>query len=315
MAVYMPNEMNFEGKNFSMIISGSPGTGKTTLALSAPDPVLVDFDEGVSRVKACHRKPTILGDTYEEIRHDIETSPLVKQCKTIVIDTGGAFITYLQDWAIRDNPTANKQKNSNAISQKGFGAVKQEFVRFTNYLRSTMKKNVVYIFHTVEEKDGDVVKYRLMCEGSAKNIVWQPCDLGAYLQMIGDKRYLGFTPTEQYFAKGCYGIKGLIEVPELTDGTPNDMLTRLFQQARENIAQEAAEGAKETAAYSRAMEQAKAILETVEDAGSATAAATRLGELEHALSSKRESLSMLQAKVKELGLRWDKAGKQYVQNA
>ena len=179
MAVYMPNEMNFEGKNFSMIISGSPGTGKTTLALSAPDPVLVDFDEGVSRVKASHRKPTIMGDTYEEIRHDIETSPLVKQCKTIVIDTGGAFITYLQDWAIRDNPTANKQKNSNAISQKGFGAVKAEFVRFTNYLRSTMKKNVIYIFHTVEEKDGDVIKYRLMCEGSAKNIVWQPCTFAA----------------------------------------------------------------------------------------------------------------------------------------
>ena len=135
------------------------------------------------------------------------------------------------------------------------------------------------------------------------------------MQMIGDKRYLGFTPTEQYFAKGCYGIKGLIEVPELSDGTPNDFLTRLFQQARENIAQEAAEGAKETAAYSRAMEQAKAILETVEDAGSATAAAAGLGELEHALSSKRESLSMLQAKVKELGLRWDKAGKRYVQSA
>ena len=63
------------------------------------------------------------------------------------------------------------------------------------------------------------------------------------------------------------------------------------------------------------MEQAKAILDTVEDAASATAAAARLGELEHALSSKKESLAMLQAKAKELGLKWDKAGKQYVQNA
>lgn len=315
MAVYMPNEMNFEGKSFSMIISGSPGTGKTTLALSAPDPVLVDFDEGVSRVKACHRKPTIMGDTYEEIRHDIETSPLVKQCKTIVIDTGGAFITYLQDWAIRDNPTANKQKNSNAISQKGFGAVKGEFVRFTNYLRSTMKKNVVYIFHTVEEKDGDVVKYRLMCEGSAKNIVWQPCDLGCYLHMIGDKRYMGFSPTDQYSAKGCYGIKGLIEVPELTDDTPNDTLTKLFDRARQNMTEDAMKAVPQQEAYEKAMEQAKAILETVEDAESATAAAAKLGELEHALSSKKESLNMLQTKAKELGLRWDKAGKRYVQNA
>ena len=59
----------------------------------------------------------------------------------------------------------------------------------------------------------------------------------------------------------------------------------------------------------------KAIRETAEDAESATAAASKLGELEHALSSKKESLNMLQAKAKELGLRWDKAGKRYVQNA
>ena len=131
------------------------------------------------------------------------------------------------------------------------------------------------------------------------------------MQMIGDKRYLGFTPTEQYFAKGCYGIKGLIEVPELSDGTPNDFLTRLFQQARDNIAQEAQEGARDSEQYHKAMEQAKAVLETVEDAESATMAARKLGELEHALSSKKESLAMLQAKAKELGLRWDKAGKRY----
>src|SRR5699024_2373550 len=115
--------------------------------------------------------------------------------------------------------------------------------------------------------------------------------------------------------KGCYGIKGLIEVPELTDGTPNDFLTRLFQQARENIAQEAQEGAEASQNYQWAMEQAKAILDTVEDGESATAAASKLGELEHALSSKREALAMHQNKAKELGLRWDKSEKRYVENA
>lgn len=315
MAVYMPNEMDFQGKNFSMIISGSPGIGKTTLALSAPDPVLVDFDEGVSRVKARHRKPTIMGKTYEEIRDDIETSQLVKDAKTIVIDTGGAFITYLQDWAIRDNSTVNKQKSSNAISQKGFGAVKAEFVRFTNVLRTVMKKNMIYIFHTVEEKDGDVTKYRLMCEGSARNIVWQPCDLGCYMMITGNKRYLGFTPTEQYFAKGCYGISGLVEVPELTESTPNDLITHLFQKARENIVREASEGAENQAKYEAAMEQVKQIVAGVEDAGSAGAAAEGLKKLEHALSSEREARAMLSARTKDLGLKWDKAAKAYVEEA
>ena len=51
-----PNEMTFDSKKFSMILYGSPGVGKTTLALSAPDPVLIDFDRGISRIKAEHRR-------------------------------------------------------------------------------------------------------------------------------------------------------------------------------------------------------------------------------------------------------------------
>ena len=40
-------------------------------------------------------------------------------------DTGEAFVTYLQDWAMRTNPAQNRQKNG-APSLKGFGAVKEE---------------------------------------------------------------------------------------------------------------------------------------------------------------------------------------------
>ena len=96
--ILRPNEMDFSDKNFSMIISGSPGIGKTTLALSAPDPVLIDFDKGISRVRAQHRKTAIVCDTYEEVLKDLD-SPEVRQARTLVLDTGGAFITYLQDLA------------------------------------------------------------------------------------------------------------------------------------------------------------------------------------------------------------------------
>lgn len=42
--IRQPEEMTFTDKKFSMIIYGSPGLGKTTLALSAPAPVIIDFD-------------------------------------------------------------------------------------------------------------------------------------------------------------------------------------------------------------------------------------------------------------------------------
>ena len=37
MAIYEPEQMDFSEKKFSMIVAGAPGTGKTTLAMSAPD--------------------------------------------------------------------------------------------------------------------------------------------------------------------------------------------------------------------------------------------------------------------------------------
>lgn len=310
MAILEPDQMDFSGKKFSMIIAGAPGSGKTTLAMSAPSPILVDLDKGVSRIKAMHRRTTIVCDNYEELLQDIQ-SDAVKRAETIVIDTGGSLVTYLQDWAMRDNPSLNRQKNG-AISLKGFGAVKNEFTRFTNMLQYIMDKNIIYIFHTVEEKDGDVVKQRLMCEGAARNIVWQPCDLGCQLQIIGEKRYMGFGPDEHYFAKRCFGIRGLVEIPSLDDGGKNDILTRLFTQARENIAEEAAAYKAEEPAYLAAIEAGRAIVAGVVDAETAQAAGPHIKQLSHALTSEKEIRAMLSARIKELGLKWDKGAGAYV---
>lgn len=310
MAILQPAEMDFSNQKFSMIISGSPGIGKTTLALSAPDPVLIDFDKGVARVRAAHRKTTIEADTYEEVLKDLE-SPQVKACQTIVIDTGGSFVTYLQDWAMRDNPSLNRQKNG-AISLKGFGAVKAEFVRFTNWLKYTLNKNIIYVFHTVEQRDGDVTRQRLLCEGAARDIVWQPCDLGCFMQMVGEDRLVGFTPTEQYFAKGCYGVQGLLKLPRLDDGVPNDFLNRLFERARENIRQEAEAHRGEQEAYEAAMERARELIEGIRDPATALETAHQLKKLSHHLTSEREAKALLAAKIKALGMRWDREVGAYV---
>lgn len=310
MAILQPAEMDFSNQKFSMIISGSPGIGKTTLALSAPDPVLIDFDKGVARVRAAHRKTTIEADTYEEVLKDLE-SPQVKACQTIVIDTGGSFVTYLQDWAMRNNPSLNRQKNG-AISLKGFGAVKAEFVRFTNWLKYTLNKNIIYVFHTVEQRDGDVTRQRLLCEGAARDIVWQPCDLGCFMQMVGDDRLVGFTPTEQYFAKGCYGVQGLLKLPRLDDGVPNDFLSRLFERARENIRQEAAAHRGEQEAYETVMEQARDLIEGIRDPATALETAHQLKKLSHHLTSEREAKALLAAKIKALGMHWDREAGAYV---
>lgn len=308
--IVRPEEMSFENKKFVVILYGSPGTGKTTLAFSAPKPILVDFDKGVSRVKAYHRKDTIVCSNYKEVLSDI-ASPAIKDYETIVIDTGGSFVTYLQDWAMKENPAVNTQKNG-AISLKGFGAVKAEFIRFSNYVRDILNKNLIYIFHSVEEKDkeGNPMQ-RLLCEGSARNLVWQPADLGGYIQMIGNKRTISFTPEQEFFAKGCYGIEGRKEIPTLSPTDKNDFLTRLFEEAKENLKKESEVFLPVKQKYEEAMEQAKDIIEAAQTADDVNKAVEELQKLDHALTSKKESALLLHEKATSLGLTYDKTSKTY----
>lgn len=304
------NELTFNDKKFSMILYGAPGVGKTTLALSAPSPVLIDFDKGISRVKAYHRKLTIVCQTYEEVLSDIN-DPAIKDCETIIIDTGGSFVSYLQDWAMRDNPSVNRQKNG-SISLKGFGSVKQEFQRFTNMVRDVMNKNVIYVFHSDEQKDKDGnPQQRLLCEGAARNIVWQPCDFGGYVQMIGNQRVVTFTPTQEFFAKGCYGIEGQFNIPAIGATDSNNFLTKLFEKARANIAAENDVFAPMKEQYDKVMAQVNEIVNGIVTAEDATKAAIDIPGLEHSLTSKKEASALLQAKAKELGFIWDKTSKSY----
>lgn len=302
-----PEEMTFSDKKFSMLLYGAPGVGKTTLALSAPDPIIIDFDRGMSRVKAQHRKTAIFCDTYEEVLNDIK-SPEVSDCQTLIIDTGGSFVTFLQDWAMRTNPTVNRQKNG-AISLKGFGAVKSEFSRFTSMVKDVMNKNIIYVFHSQEQQDKDGnAQQRLMCEGTAKNIVWTPCDFGGYVQMIGDQRVICFSPEQEFFAKGCHGINGKYTIPNLGDADSNDFLTRIFDKAKANIEAENEAFAPIREQYDKTMIQVQDIIENIVDAETANAAVSSIPALEHVLTSEKEARAMLKAKTDELGLKYTKSG-------
>lgn len=309
--IVRPESMDFSKQTFSAIIYGSPGVGKTTLALSAPNPVLIDFDDGVSRVRASHRAPTIVCSNYEEVLNDID-SPEMKEFDTIIIDTGGSFVTFLKDWAFRTKTDA-KTKAGQFNSLKGFGYVKSEFASFTDKIKAVLKKNVIYVFHSVEQadKDGNPIQ-RLMCEGSCRNTVWNPCDFGGYVQMIGSKRMICFSPTQEYFAKGTHGITGEIPIPVLDDKTPNDFMTKLFEKARASIISENEAFGPQKKQYEETMGDVRAILEGVTDLETANMALAAISDMEHALTSKKEAGAMLNAKAKELGLKYDGKAKAYV---
>lgn len=306
MPILKPTEMDFSDKNIIMIISGLPGTGKTTLALSAPDVLLIDTDEGLARVNPKHRKDASVCKTYEEILADVKAAE--GTYKTIVIDTCGALIEYMKDWAMRTDPKASKKDGG--FSLQGYGVIKSEFVRLSAELRK--KFNVIFLFHENMTKNGDDgVFYELVVEGATRTLVYQPADLAAHLFIQNGRRYLGFTPTEQYSAKSAYGIKGLVEVPELKDGDPNDFLTRLFDNVRANLAAESKQIAPSKDKYAEAINEAKDICAAVKSPEDVPFAVETIGKLDHALTSEKESKAMLKKRLEELGIVWDKSEKVY----
>lgn len=306
MPIIKPENMNFSNKNIIMIISGLPGTGKTTLALSAPDVLLIDTDEGLARVNPAHRRDASVCKTYEEILADIKAAE--GQYKTIVIDTCGALIEYMKDWAMRTDPKASR--NNGGFSLQGYGVVKQEFLRLSAELRK--KFNVVFLFHESMTKNGDEgTFYELVVEGSTRTLVYQPADLAAHLFIQNGRRYLGFAPTEQYSAKSAYGIKGLVEVPELAEGQPNEFLAKLFAKVRDNLAKEIASLAPQKEQYEAAMKEAELIVAEVQSPEDVPVAAKKIKGLSHALTSEKEATAMLKARLTELGIVWDKSAKVY----
>ena len=304
MAIQTPEQMDFSNKRFTLIISGSPDLGKTTLALSAPDPILVDLDNGISRVRAEHRKQASIVGTYEELLADME-SPAYKAAESVVLDTGGSLIQLMQPWAKKQDPKAARD------GRAMFGIVKREFDRLTHQIRTIDRKNCIIVFHTTEVQKGEIITARLSCEGSAKDIVWTPADFGCYMHMLGKKRVLGFTPTEEYFAKGSFGITGVQEVPDLQPGSPNDYLARLFDEARTNITQEMERYAPERHAYNEAMTAGASRIALIDSPEDANAAAAELGGMRHGLTSKAELLALLKQRVVEIGAVWNKEAKCY----
>lgn len=139
--------------------------------------------------------------SYDELLEDMESQEY-KEAETAVIDTGGTLVQLMKGWAKKQD--AKAAKDGRAM----YGVIKSEFDRLCWKIRNEDKKHLVVVFHTTEQVKGDSVQTRLSCEGSTKDIVWTPADFGGHMFMMGNKRMIGFSPTEEYFAKGCFGVSG-----------------------------------------------------------------------------------------------------------
>lgn len=302
-----PNELISENQKIRMLIAGYPGIGKTTLALSAPKPLLVDVDLGINRVMASARKDFIQPNNYEELLEDLKGD--LSDYETLVIDTGGKLLELMKNYVIK-NDVKNAKKDG-SLSLQGYGAVAREFSRFMDNCYYNLRKNIVIVFHAVEEKDEEQTKLRILVEGSTKNTVWQNVEIGGFMEIIGKKKTIGFDNCERYFAKASFGIKGVMEIPELDGTKPNDFLTKLFQLANNNIKKEAVFFEEQKKEYEQLMNEIVPQIEKMETKEDLITITKLIKETNHILTSEKELKHKFKEKVAKLGYQWNGEKKEY----
>lgn len=321
--IVKPENLTFADKKIRALIAGFPGIGKTTLALSAPKPLYIDVDLSAERINREVLNMAV-GITqprdYDELRRDLgmgmsgmELERVKKDLldyETIVVDTGGKLLAIMGNYGKKIEPKYGQRDGS--LSLKGYGWLGKEFQRFLDHIIYELNKHIVIVFHTVEEKDGDDTKLRIKAEGSSKNNVWEVMDLGGFMEMRGNVRTIGFSNCERYFAKGTRGIHGVMTIPDLKPGIPNDFLSKLFSEYNAISAEEAEKAAAGQKAYEETMEKGTALINAVTDLDTANEARAVIASLPHALTSSRELGVLLNKKAKEYGLIFDKESKQYV---
>lgn len=303
-----PSEVVKTTKKIRFLLAGFPGIGKTTLALSAPKPLHIDVDRGVDRVQAKNRRDFIQPETYESLLEDLKSD--LSDYETLVFDTGGKLLDLMKPYVIRQD-SKNGQKDGQTLSIKGYGAIGKEFQRLMDYAFYQLNKNVVVIFHAKEDKDGEATKLRILVEGSTKDNVWQPMDLGCFMEMYNGKRTIGFDNCERYFAKGTHGIKGVMELPDLNDNTvPNNFLTDLFTKVNENIQKESDFFEEQNKEYEKVMNEVGPKIDsmTIDNVGEIIEI---IKNTNHVLTSEKELKHKFKEKITELNLVWNAEQKKY----
>lgn len=214
----------------NVLIYGNPGAGKSTVALSAPNPVLLDFDGGAHRINAAHQVITLPVNSWEEVMQVVNDGEL-NEFSTIVVDTAGKMLDCMASYIVRTDPKMGMRDGS--LSLKGYGARKTLFVKFLAQIRA-MKKNLVFVAHEKEDKDGDN-RYIRPEVGSSSNQgdLIKELDLVGYMRMNGYQREVCWTGTNQFYGKNACNLPPVQAVPTIIDknGMPtsdNNFLTGVF---------------------------------------------------------------------------------------
>ena len=292
--------------NVKMMIYGQAGMGKSTVALSAPKPLLLDFDNGVKRMNMAHLEniDTVQVTSWNDVQLVLQEDLSVYQ--TIVVDTIGKMMDFIITYKC----------GTRQPSIRDWGGINAEFSWMTRTL-SSLNKHIIFVAHRDTRKEGDDTVFIPSLREKSYNSIVTELDLLGYLEMKSERgvqrRTITFDPTSRNDGKNTCNLPSVMEVPTILDknGNPttkNDFIsTRIIAPYLTMLQSKKAE----QDAYNKVMADITGCLELIADADSANDFIAHIDDFNHVGSSKMKASMMLAAKAKELGLIFNKETKTY----
>lgn len=301
-----PYELSVQTR-IKALIYGQAGMGKTTLSLSAPKPLLLDFDGGVHRVNYGHQTETVQIKSWKDCESVLKEN--LSDFETLIIDTGAKMLDFMSEDIISRNPKMGK--SNGALTLQGFGERKGMFRQFIKSVMM-MNKHLIFVAHRDTQKNGDDIRYVPMFGGSSYDDLVTELDLVGYLEADGRKRKITFDPTDRNDGKNTCNLPATMELPLVVDvngtGTSNTFLqTAVINPYIANLQNRVQTAAK----FNNIMEELKEQIMLITDEVSANDFVARVDKFEHVGNSRTTAVTILDNKCKSMGLRYNKDIKGY----
>jgi hypothetical protein len=301
-----PHELSVQVK-IKCLIYGQIGTGKTTLATSAPRPVLLDYDGSTHRVNYGHLCDTVPIQSWEDTQQFLKSD--LTGYETVIVDTAGKMLDYMDADIIRRN--AKFARATGQLTMQGYQERKGMFRKFCGELM-LLGKHVIFVAHRETQRNGDEIRYVPRFGGSAYDDLGSELDLVGYLECVGRKRTITFDPTDRNDGKNSCNLPAIMELPIVVDDSDNP-LPNLFMQTHV-IAPYIARLERRVAhgkAYETTIGFIKENVDAIVDAETANEVVAKVPHFEHVGNSIEVTRKLITAKCTQLGLKFNKETKEY----
>lgn len=206
-----------------IMLYGVPGCGKTSVATTASNPIIIDTDRGSDR--AVRVTDTLLADNWQDILNSTES---LKEYNTIVIDTAKTMLDDFLSVYVCDK---NYKLRTNSL--KRFGEMATEFSNFVGKLQ-TFGADLIFICHDKETQEGDVVKHSPNCTGSSKDLLQQKADQVGYISLVNGKRTISFDPRDNFVGKNVAQLPAT-EIPDASSPEYDVFMADIIAKVKTSI--------------------------------------------------------------------------------